>query len=179
MPLDILCFLGDREEMAHSLEARLPFLDHKLFDVAKWIPVDLKMRRGVEKAVLRDAASGLLPDTLRLRRKSGFMMTSDAVDLLGADRDAARAVGQYLTKEAFERAGVFSYRAYRLARLLAKTPAWGRPVERLRRNSNKVIMYMLQAHMLQHMFIDDRRWARLKVETGADTVEATACAMPA
>jgi len=179
MPLDILCFLGDREEMAHSLEARLPFLDHKLFDVAKWIPVDLKMRRGIEKAVLRDAASGLLPDTLRLRRKRGFMMTSDAVDLLGADLEAARAVGQYLTKEAFERAGVFSYRAYRLARLLAKTPAWGRPLEKLRRNSNKVIMYMLQAHMLQHMFIDDPRWARLKAEPGAETVEATACAMPA
>jgi hypothetical protein len=40
-------------------------------------------------------------------------------------------------------------------------------------------MYMLQAHMLQHMFIDDPRWARLKAEPGADTVEATACAMPA
>jgi asparagine synthetase B (glutamine-hydrolysing) len=35
MPLDILCFLGDREQMAHSLEARLPFRDHKLYDAAK------------------------------------------------------------------------------------------------------------------------------------------------
>lgn len=160
MPLDILCFLGDREEMAHSLEARLPFLDHKLFDVAKWIPVDLKMRRGLEKAVLRDAAKDLLPEHLRLRRKSGFMVSSDSVDLFGADRMAAGALGRYLSKEAFECAQVFSYRAYRLAALLAQIPPWIQATQRLRRNANKALMYMLQANMLQDMFVDDPRWAR-------------------
>ena len=52
MPLDILCYLGDREEMAHSIEARLPFLDHKLYDVAKAIPVDLQdaQRHGKSRA---------------------------------------------------------------------------------------------------------------------------------
>jgi asparagine synthase (glutamine-hydrolysing) len=160
MPRDILCFLGDREEMAHSLEARLPFLDHKLFDVAKWIPVDLKMRRGLEKAVLRDAAKGLLPEQLRLRRKSGFMVTSDAVDLFGADRIAAEAFGRYLSEEAFERSQVFSYRAYRLTSLLARIPSWTRAMRRLRRNANKALIYMLQANMLHDMFVEYPRWAR-------------------
>lgn len=157
MPLDILCYLGDREEMAHSLEARLPFLDDQLFEVAKCIPVDLKMRGDIEKAVLRDAAKGLLPDDLRMRRKSGFMLTSDAVDFCAADRAAAQHFGRYLSKAAFESAGLFSYRAYRTLKLLACLPRtrWTR---RLRRNANKVIMYMMQAHMLQEMFITHSRW---------------------
>jgi asparagine synthase (glutamine-hydrolysing) len=171
MPFDILCFLGDREEMAHSLEARLPFLDHRLYDAAKDIPVDLKMRDGVEKAVLRDAAKGVLPDAIRLRRKSGFMMTSDAVDLFGADRVAARTFSKYLSKDAFERAQVFSYRAYRLASWFARLPPATRRLKRLRRNANKVVMYMLQAHMLQGMFIDDPPWLIAKSATATERPE--------
>lgn len=158
MPLDILAYLGDREEMAHSLEARLPFLDHHLYDAAKFIPVDLKMRDGVEKVVLRDAAEGILPDAMRLRRKSGFMLTSEAVDFFGADRQATEGLRRrYLSREAFERAGVFSYSTYRLASLIARAPRSKR-MRRLRRNANKVIMYMMQAHMLEHMFVADPPW---------------------
>jgi asparagine synthase (glutamine-hydrolysing) len=157
MPLDILAYLGDREEMAHSLEARLPFLDHHLYDAAKFIPVDLKMRDGVEKAVLRDAAKGIVPDDLRMRRKSGFMLTSDAADFFGADRTATEQMrARYLSKDAFERAGIFSYRAYRLARLIARSPP--RRMRRLRRNANKVVMYMMQTHMLHEMFVAEARW---------------------
>jgi asparagine synthase (glutamine-hydrolysing) len=162
MPLDILCFLGDREEMAHSLEARLPLLDHKLYDAAKLIPVDFKMRGDVEKAVLRDAAKGLLPDDLRQRRKRGFMLTSDAVDFFGSDREAADRFRRHLSREAFERAQIFSYRAYVLASWLARIPGSKRfrTLNRLRRNSNKVIMYMMQAHMLEEMFIADSWWTK-------------------
>ncbi|MFL6736298.1 MAG: asparagine synthase (glutamine-hydrolyzing) [Sphingomonas sp.] len=161
MPFDILCFLGDREEMAHSLEARLPFLDHELYDRAKDIPVDFKMRGGVEKAVLRDAAKGILPEDLRLRRKSGFMLTSEAIDFFGSDQASAARFAPYLARRKFERAGIFSYRAYRLARLLASVPPWKRlGLRQLRRNANKVIMYMMQAHMLHEMFVEDPRWTR-------------------
>lgn len=160
MPFDILAYLGDREEMAHSLEARLPFLDHHLYDAAKDIPVDLKMRDGLEKAVLRDAAEGILPDDLRLRRKSGFMLTSDAADFFGADRASTRAMRRkYLSREAFDRAGVFSFAAYRLAAAIAQLPARGR-LKRVRRNANKVIMYMIQTHMLHAMFVSDPPWAK-------------------
>jgi asparagine synthase (glutamine-hydrolysing) len=160
MPLDILCYLGDREEMAHSLEARLPFLDHQLYDAAKSIPVDLKMRCGLEKAVLRDAAIGILPEDLRLRRKSGFMLTSEAVDFFGADRANVKSLTRHLSKAVFERVQIFSYRAYLMASLLARLPAWLPPLRRLRRNSNKVIMYMMQAHMLHEMFVDRPPWAK-------------------
>ena len=158
MPFDILCYLGDREEMAHSLEARLPFLDHKLYDAAKWIPVDLKMRDGIEKAVVRDAAEGILPDDLRRRRKQGFMVTSEAIDLFGADRQVTAAIRrEYLSKAAFDRAGIFSYRFCRLLCLLARLPAARRfpRLARLRRNANKVLMYFMQTHMLERMFMSE------------------------
>jgi asparagine synthase (glutamine-hydrolysing) len=163
MPLDILCYLGDREEMAHSLEARLPFLDHKLYDAAKWIPVDYKLCGGVEKAVLRRAASGILPDDIRLRPKSGFMLTSEAVDLFGADRQASAKYRRHLSRQAFESARIFSYRAFVAASLIARLPPRSRRFRRLRRNSNKLIMYMLQAHMLHDMFVVEQPW----LSTGA------------
>lgn len=162
MPIDILGFLGDRVEMAHSLEIRVPFLDHKLYDMAKWIPDDFKMRDGIEKAVLRDAGKGILPEDLRTRRKQGFMITSDPIDLFGADRESIKSLRTYLSKGAFEAAQVFSYRTYRFLRFLARIPAWvpfAFP-KRLRREANKVLMYIMQVHMLHQMFVADPRWAK-------------------
>jgi asparagine synthetase B (glutamine-hydrolysing) len=171
MPVDILGFLGDRVEMAHSLEVRVPFLDQKLYDAAKWIPVDFKMRDGVEKAVLRDAARGIIPDDLRLRRKQGFMFTSDPIDLFGADRRSTQKLRHHLSREAFERCGVYSYGAYRSISLLARLPQWG-PLpflKRLRRNSNQVLLYMMQTHMLHDMFVSDPRWAKPRLQRDGAT----------
>ena len=161
MPVDILGFLGDRVEMAHSLEVRVPFLDHKLYDAAKHIPVDFKMREGVEKAVLRDAAKGLLPEDLRLRQKRGFMFTSDPIDFYGADRALTRKLRHHLSKGTFERARIYSYGAFRLVRLLARLPAWDRipALGRIRDGSNKIMMYVMQTHMLHDLYIADPRWA--------------------
>ena len=168
MPLDILSYLGDREEMAHSLEARLPFLDHKLYDAAKGIPADLKMRNGVEKAVLRDAAEGILPEDVRMRRKRGFMLTSEPVDIFGADREpAANLHRRFLSRQAFDAAQIFSYRAYLFAAFLARLPALSGALKRLRRNSNKVLMYMMQTHMLHTMFVADAPWR----DEGAERAE--------
>jgi asparagine synthetase B (glutamine-hydrolysing) len=163
MPLRILCFLGDRTEMAHSLEARVPFLDHKLYDMAKWIPVDFKMHGKLEKAVLRDAAKGILPEELRLRPKRGFMHTSAVGDFFGADRILSKTARSYLLRQAFEHAQIFSYRSYLVIRLLMiVTSGWHhvRFLQRLHRFSNQVIMYIVQIHMLQKLFIDDARWKR-------------------
>ena len=168
MPFDILCYLGDREEMAHSLEARLPFLDHKLYDAAKWIPVDYKIRSGVEKAVLRDAAEGILPAEIQGRRKSGFMLTSDAVDLSGSDRSAARRFGRYLSRQMFEEVEVFSYRAYLAANLLSRLPPRSRRLRRIRRRSNKLILYMMQTHMLHEMFVADPPWRKSDLRERGD-----------
>ncbi len=63
----------DRNSMAFSVEARVPFLDHRLVDFVFSLPFDLKVRHGYTKRVLRDGMAGTLPEKIRMRaRKMGF-----------------------------------------------------------------------------------------------------------
>ena len=59
----------DAMSMAHSLEARVPFLDHPLVEFCSTIPPWVTLRRWREKAVLREAMHGVLPPEIRERRK--------------------------------------------------------------------------------------------------------------
>ncbi len=69
----ILRTLGDGMEMAHGVEGRLPFLDHRLFELVRSLPVSLLIRGGVEKHVLREALGPLLPASTRARPKHPFL----------------------------------------------------------------------------------------------------------
>src|SRR2546428_756490 len=71
LPLDILMKV-DRMSMAHSLEARVPLLDHKIIEFAATIPPELRLRDGTTKYVLKRAVRDLLPAPLIDRRKQGF-----------------------------------------------------------------------------------------------------------
>jgi asparagine synthase (glutamine-hydrolysing) len=70
--VDDMLHYFDRTSMAHSLEVRVPFLDHKLVEYCARIPADLKVRRLTRKYVLREAARGILPDRIVDKRKVGF-----------------------------------------------------------------------------------------------------------
>jgi asparagine synthase (glutamine-hydrolysing) len=65
--------LTDRMTMAHSLEARSPFLDHELVEYLAAFPSDLKIRGPQLKYVLRRLATDYLPQQIIRRRKQGFM----------------------------------------------------------------------------------------------------------
>ena len=63
----------DRNSMAFSVEARTPFLDYRLVERALAFPADSLIHDGWTKHVLREAARGLVPESVRLRRdKLGF-----------------------------------------------------------------------------------------------------------
>ena len=62
----------DRSSMAFSLEARVPFLDHELLEFCATIPPAVKMAGLTEKAVLRRAIRGILPEPIRTRPKRGM-----------------------------------------------------------------------------------------------------------
>jgi asparagine synthase (glutamine-hydrolysing) len=63
----------DRNSMTHSLEARVPFLDHRLAELAFSLAAHDLIRGGKSKFVLREALNGLLPETVRSRTtKLGF-----------------------------------------------------------------------------------------------------------
>ncbi len=67
-----LLTLTDRISMAHSLEVRVPFLDHQLLEFAARIPPEFKLRGTEKKHILKRAVADLLPADFLRRRKMGF-----------------------------------------------------------------------------------------------------------
>src|SRR6516164_6538563 len=73
LPTYILNLLGDRMEMAHSIEGRVPFLDHKVVEYLCRVPVWLKIRGGTEKYLLREAAKPVITERVYRRQKHPFL----------------------------------------------------------------------------------------------------------
>ncbi|MGI8468705.1 MAG: asparagine synthase (glutamine-hydrolyzing) [Pyrinomonadaceae bacterium] len=71
LPNDLLVKV-DIASMANSLEARSPFLDHKVIEFAASLPENLKMRKFETKSLLKKAAARLVPPEVIYRRKMGF-----------------------------------------------------------------------------------------------------------
>jgi len=71
LPDDIL-YKTDRMSMAHSLEVRPPFLDHRIVEFAATLPESFKMRGRQQKYLLKSLLRGKLPDFILDRKKTGF-----------------------------------------------------------------------------------------------------------
>jgi asparagine synthase (glutamine-hydrolysing) len=94
----LLSSQGDRVAMANSIEARFPYLDHRVVDFAARLPSRLKLRVLDEKHILRRALRGLLPDSILGRKKQPYRAPDSRCffeggqaldyveDLLSADR---------------------------------------------------------------------------------------------
>jgi len=71
LPDDILN-KADRMSMAHSLEVRPPFLDHRIVEFAASLPASLKIRGSRQKVLLKELMRGKLPASVIQRKKVGF-----------------------------------------------------------------------------------------------------------
>ena len=71
LPSSIL-MKADKMAMAHSLEVRVPYLDREVYDVARRLPLSLRIDGSVTKAALRAAAAQVLPAEIARRPKLGF-----------------------------------------------------------------------------------------------------------
>lgn len=101
LPDDLLVKV-DVASMAHSLEVRSPFLDHKLMEWAASVPEDQRFAIGETKSLLKSAMRGFLPDELLYRPKMGFgvpiehwlrrEMREFTRDILLSDRARARGI---------------------------------------------------------------------------------------
>lgn len=78
--------------MAHSLEARVPLLDHRLVELAFSLPGDELIRRGETKSVLRRALADLLPAPVAARRDKLGFVTPESRFLRGSLGDLAADV---------------------------------------------------------------------------------------
>ena len=92
----------DRVSMAHSLEVRVPLLDHRLVEAAATMPLSLKVRDGERKWILKRATADLLPAPVFDRPKRGFTLPfrdwlrgdlgNHAREVLLSDRSRERGV---------------------------------------------------------------------------------------
>jgi len=93
--------------MAHSVEGRVPFLDHQLVEFSETIPSSLKLKGLTEKYILRKAMRPLLPKQIAQRKKQRFYVPIDrwlAKDLQGM-------VDTLLSPNAVRESGVFNISA--------------------------------------------------------------------
>jgi asparagine synthase (glutamine-hydrolysing) len=109
--------LGDRLTMAHSVEARVPFLDHRLVDHLAQLPPRRLLKGTKEKWILREAMQADLPPALAQRRKRAFM--APATEWLFGPRPPAW-VQDALSPRRLAAAQVFDPAA--VARALARAP---------------------------------------------------------
>jgi asparagine synthase (glutamine-hydrolysing) len=108
LPDDIL-YKTDRMSMAHSLEVRPPFLDHRLVEFAASLPVRFKIRGWQQKYLLKELMRGKLPPAVINRKKTGFdIPTHDW--FRGALREILLDT---LSTDAVEATGIFDARAIR------------------------------------------------------------------
>jgi len=94
LPDDLLA-KTDSMTMAHGIEARVPYLDHRLVEWAFRLPASLKLRGLQDKYILRRLASGLLPAKIHRRKKHGFSVPLEewrGAELLEASREARDAM---------------------------------------------------------------------------------------
>jgi asparagine synthase (glutamine-hydrolysing) len=115
LPGYILAAQGDRVAMAHAVEGRFPFLDHRVVEFAAKIPPRLKIRGLREKHILREAMVDLLPKSIGNRVKQPYR-APDSQSFTG--EDAPAYVGERLGASAIGAAGYFDARA--VSKLAAK-----------------------------------------------------------
>jgi asparagine synthase (glutamine-hydrolysing) len=100
----LLSSQGDRVAMAHAVEGRFPFLDHRLFELAAALPVGSKLRGLREKEILKRWARSIVPVEVATRHKQPYR-APDVPAFFGAERPDY--VGDLLAPDAIRRAGLF------------------------------------------------------------------------
>jgi len=111
----LLCSQGDRMLMGNSVEGRFPFLDHRLAEFAAAIPASIKLQSLVEKSILKESVSDLLPPSIVERPKQPYRAPDSASFQQAAGREF---VADHLGEEALREVGL--WQPARVANLLAK-----------------------------------------------------------
>jgi asparagine synthase (glutamine-hydrolysing) len=104
----LLSSQGDRMAMAHGIELRVPYLDHRLFEFAAALPARSKLRGLRDKDILRRWATGLLPSAVARRPKQHYR-APDVPPFF--DRGAPEYVAALLDPVSIARTGIFDAQA--------------------------------------------------------------------
>lgn len=115
LPGYILSSQGDRPSMAHAVEGRFPFLDHRVVEFANSMPPRFKLKGLIEKHILRKSMARHLPASIANRPKQPYR-APDAVSFFGPQ--APEYVSELLSENAIRQTGLFDAAA--VAKLVEK-----------------------------------------------------------
>jgi len=95
----------DRASMQYSLEARVPYLDHRIVEFAANLSPSLKWNKGTTKYILKEILYKYIPQQYFERRKQGFSIPLS----LWLKNELKYLIDNYLSKEMIERFGIVKY----------------------------------------------------------------------
>jgi len=144
LPGYILSSQGDRMAMAHSVEGRYPFLDHRIGEFAAKLHPSLKMRVLNEKFLLKEAARGKVPRSIIRRSKQPYRAPDGKSFFVGRSPDY---VDELLSPEALKRSGLF--RPNPVLKLVAKFKS-GRATST---KDNMALVGILSTQVMAHKFL--------------------------
>jgi asparagine synthase (glutamine-hydrolysing) len=163
----LLCSQGDRMGMAHAIEGRFPFLDHRLFEYAAALPVGSKLHGLREKHILKQWATKLIPNEVVSRHKQPYR-APDAPSFFAPD--APEYVAEMLDPAAVKERGYFNPAAVEgLVRRCKSGKSLGF-------RENQALVAVLSTHVWDEAFIRQKPSMKSLDVAGADVVmrEATA-----
>ncbi|UCD03896.1 MAG: asparagine synthase (glutamine-hydrolyzing) [Candidatus Woesearchaeota archaeon] len=101
------CYLPktDRTTMAHSIEGRVPLLDHRIAELAFRIPTNLKLHKGTTKYILKKAANKYIPKELLNLKKQTFHVPIG----YWIEKELKEQFEQILSKEELKKHGFFNH----------------------------------------------------------------------
>lgn len=145
----ILTVLGDRQEMAHSLEGRVPFLDHKLFEYVKNIPTELKIKNNNEKYVLKEAFKDRVIPDIYNRTKHHFSAPQVIINKKNCPA-CKDMIEKFLSRRAIKKADVFNVYFVKLLQLVSRIIFWK---SKLKENINLLLLYILSTQVIHDQFV--------------------------
>jgi len=145
LPGYILSSQGDRVAMAHAVEGRFPFLDHRVVELGAALPPAMKLRGLREKHALREALGRHVPRAITERPKQPYR-APDSESFLGPG--APEYVAALLSPEAIAQAGYFEPRAVR--RLVQKC---ANPVAGVSAADNMAFVGILSTQLLHSCYV--------------------------
>lgn len=153
LPGYILSSQGDRPAMAHAVEGRYPFLDHRVVEFASSLPSTMKMRGLKEKHILKTVAQGLIPESIVQRHKQPYR-APDVHAFLDSRNGQPRFdyVAELLSPDCLRRFGVFHASAVQ-ALLERLTKNLDRPSVR----DSMALTGVISTQLLIHYFVQNPR----------------------
>lgn len=157
----LLSAQADRMTMAHGVEGRYPFLDHRVFEFASALPTGSRLRGLNGKDVLRRWAGRVLPQQMELTRRSRHHAPEAQCFFLPS---SPAWIGDHLTPEALHRVGIFSPSA--VGGLIRRC----RTAESASVEENEALIGVLTTQLWHHQFVESSLFVAPLPVSGASVI---------